>query len=73
MTHVTASCPANCAPQRPSLSLLQRLRRHLSVRRQRNQLATLDDRALKDIGLTRTDAEAEARRGFWSAPDHWTR
>ncbi|UWQ59657.1 DUF1127 domain-containing protein [Leisingera caerulea] len=73
MTHATASCPASCSAQKPQHSLLSRLRLLWSVRRQRDQLAALDDRALKDIGLTRSQAEAEARRGFWSAPDHWLR
>ncbi|UWQ55038.1 DUF1127 domain-containing protein [Leisingera caerulea] len=73
MTHATASCPASCSSRKPQHSLFSRLRLLWSVRRQRDQLAALDDRALKDIGLTRSQAEAEARRGFWSAPDHWLR
>lgn len=73
MTHATAARPASRSPRKPQLSLLSRLRLLWSVRRQRDQLAALDDRALKDIGLTRADAEAEARRGFWSAPEHWLR
>lgn len=73
MTHATAARPASCTPRAPHRSLLSRLRLLWSVRRQRDQLAALDDRALKDIGLTRADAEAEARRGFWSAPEHWLR
>ncbi len=73
MTHATASCPANCSPQKPHRSLLSRLRLLWTVRRQRNHLAALDERALRDIGLTREEADAEARRGFWSAPSHWLR
>lgn len=41
--------------------------------RSRRVLAELDDAALKDVGLTRTEAEAEARRAVWDAPDHWYR
>lgn len=33
--------------------------------RQRRQLARLDDRLLGDIGLSRVDAEQEARKPFW--------
>lgn len=73
MTHATASCPASCSPQKPHRSLLSRLRLLWTVRRQRNRLAALDERALRDIGLTREEADAEARRGFWSAPSHWLR
>lgn len=31
----------------------------------RNQLARLDERMLKDIGLGRTDAEIETMKPFW--------
>jgi uncharacterized protein YjiS (DUF1127 family) len=33
--------------------------------RERAELAALDDRMLKDIGLTRADAEFLANRPFW--------
>jgi uncharacterized protein YjiS (DUF1127 family) len=33
--------------------------------RQRRQLYTLDERMLKDIGLTRVDVECEATKHFW--------
>jgi uncharacterized protein YjiS (DUF1127 family) len=32
---------------------------------ERRELMTLDDRMLHDIGLSRTDAEKEARKPFW--------
>jgi uncharacterized protein YjiS (DUF1127 family) len=32
---------------------------------QRRALAALDDPALKDIGVSRADAEAEAAKPFW--------
>ncbi len=32
---------------------------------QRRRLASLDDRILKDIGISRCDAEAEIRKPFW--------
>jgi uncharacterized protein YjiS (DUF1127 family) len=35
--------------------------------RQRRTLAELDDRMLRDIGLTRSQAQREAERPFWSA------
>ena len=34
---------------------------------QRHALALLDDRMLKDIGLSRTDVQSEVSRPFWSA------
>ena len=41
----------------------------LRVARQRRQLLKLDDRALKDIGISSADADAEATRGFWNIPE----
>ena len=35
------------------------------VARQRRALLALDERVLKDIGITRADAEREASRPFW--------
>jgi uncharacterized protein YjiS (DUF1127 family) len=35
--------------------------------RQRRQLAALDDRILKDIGLTRADVTSEFDKPFWRA------
>ena len=34
--------------------------------RQRHQLAALNDDALKDIGLTRSDVRIEIEKPFWS-------
>jgi len=36
------------------------------VRKSRRQLAELDDRLLRDIGLDRGTARFEASKGFWS-------
>lgn len=53
-------------------------RRHLfgflaldSLRRQRNDLRKLTDEQLRDVGLTRAQADAEARRRIWDVPAHW--
>ena len=48
-----------------------RLRNLLNLARQRRALAKLDDHALNDIGITRTEAETEAGRPLWDAPDSW--
>lgn len=45
--------------------------RMLSLYRERRALATLDDRLLKDIGISPAQAENEARRPIWDAPQHW--
>jgi len=39
--------------------------RWLRVAAERRRLASLPDEALKDIGLSRVDADAEASRPFW--------
>jgi uncharacterized protein YjiS (DUF1127 family) len=36
------------------------------LNRSRRQLAELDDRLLRDIGLDRASARFEASRGFWN-------
>jgi uncharacterized protein YjiS (DUF1127 family) len=43
----------------------------VELRRQRQALAALDNARLQDIGLTRAEAEEEARRPLWDAPAHW--
>jgi len=40
----------------------------LEVRRERRMLRSLDDGALKDIGLSRCEAWAEACRSLWEIP-----
>ncbi|MDA7089104.1 DUF1127 domain-containing protein [Pseudomonas sp. SA3-5] len=64
----------NPLPQRGfSLSALARaawlhLRRWQQLAKQRRLLATLNDEALKDIGLNRGDVFRETERPFWDDP-----
>lgn len=71
-THTINVVPGRSAPE--SLWTLARdwssfvLRQVLTWReraRQRRHLSLLDDRLLKDIGLTRADLDAEVRKPFW--------
>ncbi|WP_380053451.1 DUF1127 domain-containing protein [Falsihalocynthiibacter sp. SS001] len=39
--------------------------------RQRRALARLDDAALDDMGISRDEAMAEARRPIWDVPTTW--
>ncbi len=48
---------------------LSRWRAMLVTRRQRLDLRELDDRTLRDIGVSRTDVEREASRHFWDIGD----
>jgi uncharacterized protein YjiS (DUF1127 family) len=45
--------------------LVQALLEWRELARQRRRLLALDDRMLKDIGLSRADAVREAARPFW--------
>lgn len=38
-------------------------------RRYRGYLATMDDRTLRDIAISRADAEREANLAFWRQPE----
>lgn len=42
-----------------------------ALARSRRSLGRLDDHILRDIGLTREQAESEALRAAWDAPMHW--
>ena len=46
-------------------SVLAWLERQLERRRSRMALLEMSDDQLKDIGLSRSDADGEARRRFW--------
>ena len=71
MITVTAhkSINSRCAPVQPGI--WQRLGRLLAVTKQRRRLADLDDHLLRDIGLTREQANQEAKRRVWDVPGHW--
>ena len=53
------------------LALPLSLLRPSALARSRRSLGRLDDHILRDIGLTRAQAEAEAGRSAWDAPLHW--
>ncbi|WP_372885414.1 DUF1127 domain-containing protein [Shimia sp.] len=42
-----------------------------ALRRQRKALARLDDMSLRDLGLTRSQVKAEAKRPVWDVPANW--
>lgn len=65
----TASTPAP-SPDRRSFPRVTWLCRHLLARwydrhRQRRDLAEIDDRLLRDLGLTREDVRRECAKSFW--------
>lgn len=50
-----------------SVQPLATLRTWIDRTRQRRTLRALDDHLLGDIGISRSDAEAEAAKPFWKA------
>ncbi|WP_219061667.1 DUF1127 domain-containing protein [Pseudomonas sp. UMAB-08] len=48
--------------------ITRQLLRWYELHRQRQQLASLSDDALKDIGLSRADTQQEVERPFWNDP-----
>lgn len=46
------------------------LKAALSISAERRSLAGLDDRMLKDIGITRSHAQWESGRDFFDVPEH---
>lgn len=52
--------------------LLLLIGRYSSVFREKRALKNLDDRLLKDIGISPAERDAVLKQ-FWGAPDHWTK
>ena len=51
------------------ISMIKRqLLRWYELHRQRQQLMSLSDAALKDLGLSRADTQQEVERPFWNDP-----
>ena len=62
------------AARRPvRFGALSRLFDALDLRRSRQSLGALDDHMLRDIGLTREQAQAEADRSAWDVAPTWRR
>lgn len=62
---VNAFAPAPRRAAGPRPSFLQRILTWQRVANERRRLLDLDERTLKDIGLTPDDAIREASRPFW--------
>jgi uncharacterized protein YjiS (DUF1127 family) len=73
-THSLHSSSANASRGFAGLTRLPRtLITMISVARQRQALAQLDQAQLNDIGVTYKAAHNESTRGFWDVPNHWTK
>ncbi len=74
MSTTTRTCTHGISPRaartKGTVAFLKSLH---DIWRERQSLKRLDDHLLRDIGHTRSEADAEARRAFWDAPDRWLR
>jgi uncharacterized protein YjiS (DUF1127 family) len=68
MTYIAHSTCHRPAARR---NWLQSIVHAFAVARQRRALKELDDSALSDIGISRQEADVEARRPIWDAPSTW--
>ena len=67
MSKFLVSALPQFAARRPSVSLWRIVDTWLHRYSSRRHLAELDDYMLKDVGLTRVDADREAFKPFWQA------
>lgn len=70
-TPTTGSLPRVSRKPLSLAAFFRRLFDLKGLRRSRLRLAALDDRLLRDIGVSREAAKAEADRKGWDAPEHW--
>jgi uncharacterized protein YjiS (DUF1127 family) len=73
MTYTVDAGSNSCLPARRRFSLLSFVADRASLLRQRRALKALDARALNDVGLSRHEAQQEAKRPVWDAPENWQR
>lgn len=72
MTQYNAfAAPNACCPAPRNLNVFARLQAHFQLMRSRRALAALEDHLLRDVGLSRQDAQNEAKRPLWDAPSTW--
>lgn len=73
MAHISSAAGACVRPAASPKSVFSPLFLALSLFRSRRSLASLSDHQLADIGLTREEANAEAKRPIWDVPMGWRR
>ena len=71
--HTSTMAVARVQSRGTLADLAKRLRLAMIARRQRAQLAQLDDAMLADIGISPRQAATEAARPAWDVPSNWLR
>lgn len=72
MAHIVqAEATRICLKTAPRYGILRKLFAMMSLSRQRRTLKDLEDHLLRDIGVTREEADIESKRRVWDAPVHW--
>ena len=71
--HTSTLAVAHVQSRGTLADLVKRLRLAMTARRQRAQLAKLDDAMLADIGITPRQAATESARPAWDVPSTWLR
>ncbi len=61
------------APFLTGKTLIARLVELQAIHKERRALAEMDADRLADMGLSASEAEREARRPVWDAPERWLR
>ncbi|MEL6839782.1 MAG: DUF1127 domain-containing protein [Pseudomonadota bacterium] len=69
---VNPTCVDQAARKTNTKSLWTRIADMLNTRHQRKALKDLDEHMLRDIGITRQEAEIEAEKPVWDVPRHWS-
>lgn len=52
-------------------TILHNVLNRIKMQRSRHRLSQLDAKALRDIGLSQAEANREAQKPIWDAPNHW--
>ncbi len=65
--------PLASARRTPLTGSVVYLKSLYGIWRERQFLKRLDDHLLRDIGRSRSEAQAEAKRPAWDAPNRWLR
>lgn len=67
----TITVPSSFTGKTTRRTLRALLKAFIQTARERRQLADLDQRALRDIGIARHDAQIEANRRFFDLPTRY--